>query len=741
MTADLRNGAGGGRHGRHGPRPRIVPWLLLGLGLTLEMPLALADNQVTNGNFESGDLGFQSQYSNGCPKDIGAGCYKVTTSPFQWHQAFDSCGDHTTGSGNMLVANGAPTATYVWQQSVPVSTNTNYLFTAYARTVYPYDQYPANLRIQMDTAGGCGESNSFEDIGSINAPMGSAQGGPVCSDPQAWVTNYAATSIASGGSTSICIRILNDNTANAGNDFALDDISLAVDERVIVTANDSATTSGTFAVTMDVLGNDTIGTEYADIDTIDLNPGEVGVQTELFIEGTGTFAVVADEGLVTFTADAEFTGDATATYRVSTVNGIPSTVATITVKVEPICGPGIAYNTTGKWQQFALPCIPDASPVSIAKVLGNATTDAVNLLDTSYGSQWILFGRNAANSGNVQLSKDATLASKAGYWFNSYTAPTDNKLQIKTGSATPVETGIEGCLSDHGCAVIPVATSSAGTRMIGNPFPFNVDWSMVRVRVVSADKTFLYLPHEAHADNILDKQIWIWNGNDYTTWDDDAEKGNLQYFKSFFIKVLPGGVNKTIDLLIPAEASTVPVTAVPAGFAGRLADLPRAWGQALLDWLIPPAAAEALPDASGEWKVRLRVENAKSGAKTRALLGQRLDAEPGYDPADLTALAPFASPYLTLVLPQPGWGANKGDYTSDFRPADGAPAQWKLELRSNPAGSQVVLRWEADPQVLARSRLIDGKTVIDPTHPAYANGYPLTLTTKVRPLIWEYLGD
>jgi hypothetical protein len=183
----------------------------------------------------------------------------------------------------------------------------------------------------------------------------------------------------------------------------------------------------------------------------------------------------------------------------------------------------------------------------------------------------------------------------------------------------------------------------------------------------------------------------------------------------------------------------VPVTALPTGFTERLAAVVRSWSRMAGDWLILNAAAA---DPAGGWKVRLRVENPKTGAKARALLGQRAAAEPGYDPADLTALAPFASPYLTLVFPQPGWGVNKGDYAADFRPADGVPEQWNLELRSDPAGSQVVLRWEGDPTVLARSRLTDRQTgqVIVPTDPAWTKGYPLSLTAKVRPLSWEYLG-
>ena len=456
--------------------------------------------------------------------------------------------------------------------------------------------------------------------------------------------------------------------------------------------------------------------------------------------GDGTFSATSVVSLTSAmpygAATADLNGDGRKDILLTSANGSPNNTVGVVLNTSPACGEGIAY-TTGQWQQFALPCVPSASPASIANVLGNAATDVVNLPDSTYGSKWTLYGRNATNSGNVQLAKTAELASEAGYWFKSLTAPVDGKLQIAAGTATPVETGIAGCQSANGCAVIPVATGTAAARMIGNPFPYNVDWSQVRVRVGGLDGQ-VYTPSAAFDAELVNKQIWIWNGASYDTWDDADDPGNLHYFKSFFIKVMTSGVGKTIDLLIPAEASGVPMTALPTGFAERLAATARAWSGAVLDWLIPAAAAD---EPAAGWKVRLRVENPKTGAKARALLGQRAGAEPGYDPADLTALAPFASPYLTLVFPQPGWGANKGDYGSDFRPADGVAEQWNLELRGNPVGSQVVLRWEGDPAVLARSRLIDGKTVIDPANPAYANGYPLTLKTSIRALRWEYLGD
>ena len=136
--------------------------------------------------------------------------------------------------------------------------------------------------------------------------------------------------------------------------------------------------------------------------------------------------------------------------------------------------------------------------------------------------------------------------------------------------------------------------------------------------------------------------------------------------------------------------------------------------------------------------VRLRVRNQVKGWATAALLGQWTGALAGYDRADLGALTPYASPYISLALPHTDWGVNKGDYATDIRPAGGAAGQWNLDLRADPVGSQVVLTWEGDAAILARSRLIDGTTVIDLGN--YPNGYPLTLSGKLRRLVWEYLG-
>ena len=221
------------------------------------------------------------------------------------------------------------------------------------------------------------------------------------------------------------------------------------------------------------------------------------------------------------------------------------------------CGDGLAY-TVNQWRQLALPCVPSASPADVAGVLGNSPT--ANLASANLGTTWSVYGRNATNSGNTSLFTSSTLANGAGYWLKSSAAPVNGKLNV-AGAAATITTGITGCQALSGCVVLSVNTTAAGTRMLGNPFGYDVAWSQVRIRVGGSSGT-IYTPSAALAAGYLSKQIWIWNGSSYDTWDDTVTPGNLKYSQGFFVRVLAGGVGQTIDLLVPAASSTI-VTSLP----------------------------------------------------------------------------------------------------------------------------------------------------------------------------------
>lgn len=179
----------------------------------------ISGNIVTNGDFQSGNTGFTSGYSYYTTNSntwgiIGQeGTYTINTNSSNVHNNFGNypCYDHTSGNGTgkCMYVNGAGTAnTTVWQQVIPVVPNTDYIFITWVASLSPNSTSSSSelARLQFSINGAT--------IGSIfTAPTTTAQ----------WQQFYQIWN--SGNSTSATIRILNQNTVNSGNDFALDDIS------------------------------------------------------------------------------------------------------------------------------------------------------------------------------------------------------------------------------------------------------------------------------------------------------------------------------------------------------------------------------------------------------------------------------------------------------------------------------------------------------------------------------------
>lgn len=99
--------------------------------------LASGANLITNGDFELGNTSFTTGYTYS-PSDLHTQrTYTVDSNPRNTHELFASYGDHTTGSGKMMVVNGATSAgIIVWQQSVPVSPDTNYILSLWLSSCY-----------------------------------------------------------------------------------------------------------------------------------------------------------------------------------------------------------------------------------------------------------------------------------------------------------------------------------------------------------------------------------------------------------------------------------------------------------------------------------------------------------------------------------------------------------------------------------------------------------------------------
>ncbi len=169
----------------------------------------LGNNQIVNGDFEGGNVGFSTDYVLGTGGTWGLvsteGQYAIVNSPSAAHSNFSFCNDHTPNPGTqMMVVNGSGTpGTNVWCQTVPVQSNTDYQFGAWITNAL-------------------NEFNVAQLQFSINGiPLGS----PFATSTMGcnWQQFFQVWN--SGSATTATICILNQNTNNGGNDFALDDIT------------------------------------------------------------------------------------------------------------------------------------------------------------------------------------------------------------------------------------------------------------------------------------------------------------------------------------------------------------------------------------------------------------------------------------------------------------------------------------------------------------------------------------
>ena len=166
---------------------------------------ARAANIIINGDFELGNTGFNSSYnyisSTGL---LGAGQYTLVTDPSTSHShaSVVSYGDHTSGSGLMMMVNGATSPITVWSQDVTLTPNTTYKFSGFTST----------------WLGGLTVLDVRVDGVSIGTGDGAPYGG---------IWEEFSYIFNSGALSSTTIEIVDLNTVLGGNDFALDDLSLS----------------------------------------------------------------------------------------------------------------------------------------------------------------------------------------------------------------------------------------------------------------------------------------------------------------------------------------------------------------------------------------------------------------------------------------------------------------------------------------------------------------------------------
>ena len=177
---------------------------------TLKASFVSEENLVVNGDFESGESGFTTDYTPGlgnCNHFAGfLGCegfYNVLDDPSVSHINWSACSGGPISGGNMMVVNGASALQEIWCQEICVDPEGTYMFSAYGASVHPAS--PAQLQWSVD-------GTLIGDL--FDLPSSTC-------DWQLFEAVWEAS-----GETSIEICVTNQNTAAGGNDFALDDIGL-----------------------------------------------------------------------------------------------------------------------------------------------------------------------------------------------------------------------------------------------------------------------------------------------------------------------------------------------------------------------------------------------------------------------------------------------------------------------------------------------------------------------------------
>jgi len=165
-------------------------------------------NMVVNGNFNAGITAFSTAYAVGTGGTYGllsnAATYAIATNPRNTHTNFAIFGDHTTGTGNMMVINGDTGSGNLpfLCQTIPVTPYTDYSFSIWGATCVTSS--PATLQLQI---------NGFTIGSSLTLPLTTGN----------W--QQLATLWNSGPSTTATLCLVDQNSQVSGNDFAIDDFS------------------------------------------------------------------------------------------------------------------------------------------------------------------------------------------------------------------------------------------------------------------------------------------------------------------------------------------------------------------------------------------------------------------------------------------------------------------------------------------------------------------------------------
>lgn len=286
------------------------------------------------------------------------------------------------------------------------------------------------------------------------------------------------------------------------------------------------------------------------------------------------------------------------------------------------------------------------------------TLDALHVF--SAGLSMVSTPYNYSASDPATLLGTAAAATHLATWVNASSgyayypqAPAD-KIRPSVGYFVQLDAA-----SALNVAGTPVDTSQLyaihllpGWNMIGNPFPFIVNWFDASVRQGTQTMTL----QDAIAAGLVKNALWTYGNGQYTL------AFQLLPWQGYWVKA-----TQDLTLLVP-------------NVAGRSASP-------------DPYRSRAVTDDS--WFLQLAATTGKLRDASN-YLGVSRQAQDGYDPTgDVPEAPPAATPdYIQLTFPhRTGWAGESGDYAVDTRAPVAGDKTWEFEVRTNQANADVTVNW------------------------------------------------
>ena len=343
----------------------------------------LSNDLVVNGNFTAGNTGFTSNYTLGTGGSWGLvsnpGTYAVTTSPNLAHSNFFSFGDHSSGTGNMLVCNGSAIANdIVWSQTITVTPNTNYNFSAWMASVENLSSSSQAAQLQ------------FSINGTLIGPVSTAS--LTAGQWSQFFVNWN-----SGVNTSAVITIVDQNVQQGSNDFVLDDIFFqqicVAADTLIVKINPLPNVSSTSPVALSCVPS-----------TVQLNAASTSPNVNYNWSGAG---------IVSGGTTATPTVNAAGVYTVTVTDPVTNCSNTATVNV-------------------SAPVLPLANAGSLQTITCTSTTVTLNGSASSANMNYSWTGPAAGVPAGTTPAAQSTTVNSAGTYTLTVTNPIDGCTATST---------------------------------------------------------------------------------------------------------------------------------------------------------------------------------------------------------------------------------------------------------------------------------------------------------------------